>query len=148
MLRRMRKPHFDRHQRRFFALLASLLTLLLTGLFAAACHPAPPSGESGPLAVDYQAKGLIKAVSALRGELQIHHEPVPEFIGIDGRPEPMGSMTMPFPVADKALLEGIAPGDRVAFTFRVEWDGKLPLSVVQISKLPADTRLSFEKGAP
>lgn len=151
----MSKPLFERPQRLFFALLVTGSTAVFATLFGAGCQPAKKAetpvqttAESLSKAKDYQVKGLVKAISADRREVQIHHEAVPDFIGIAGMPEPMGSMTMPFPVADPALLEGLAAGDRVDFTFRVEWDGKLPLSVVEIAKLPADARLSFEKDKP
>lgn len=155
----MSKPLFERPQRLFFTLLSATATAALAALFAAACQPAGPPGkkseapaqttaESLSRARDYQVKGQIRSISADRREVQIHHEAVPGFIGIAGMPEPMDSMTMPFPVADPALLEGLAAGDRIEFTFRVEWDGKLPLSVVEIAKLPADARLAFEKENP
>jgi Cu/Ag efflux protein CusF len=36
----------------------------------------------------------------------------------------MPEMTMPFDVADRALLDGIEVGDRVEFTFTRERDGR------------------------
>jgi Cu/Ag efflux protein CusF len=140
----MKHPSFTRHFRHFLPLLLSLSMAVL----AAACKPAEPPPPSGPPAREYQVKGLVGSVAADGREIHIHHEAIPEFVGIDGQAEPMESMSMPFPVADPALVKGIAAGDRIDFTFRVDWEGKRPLEVNRIQKLPPEARLAFEKGLP
>ena len=129
-------------------MLLTLSAAVFSVFFAAGCKPAEPPPPSGPPAREYQVKGLVGSVSADGKEIHIHHEAIPEFVGIDGQAEPMESMSMPFPVADPALAQGIAAGDRIDFTFRVDWEGKRPLEVTRVAKLPADARLSFEKGLP
>lgn len=148
----MSQAHFEHP----FLLPTARLFAALAVLWLAACQPSadPPAGTSAAPAAaaqaarEYLVKGLVNSVAADGREIQIHHEPVPEFVGIDGQPEPMDVMTMPFPVSDKALVAGLAPGDRVSFTFRVDWEGQRPLDVIRIEKLPPETRLSFEKGLP
>jgi protein SCO1/2 len=50
-------------------------------------------------------------------EVTLDHEPVPGL---------MGAMVMPFPVADKAMLEGLEPGDKVIARYELsESSGKL-----------------------
>ncbi len=152
MLRGMSQAHIERRFRFFplvflTALPALFLALSLTGCQPAAKETATPV-EPALQVHEYQVRGLVVAVGSGGRELQIHHEPVPDFVGIDGAPEPMDAMTMPFPVPDASIAQGIAAGDRVSFTFRVEWDGKHPLAVTRLEKLPAETRLSFEKGLP
>lgn len=138
----MKNAHFARH----FRLFLPLLFALSAAHFAAGCKPAEQAAAPARAAREYQVKGLVGGVSPK--EIQIHHEAIPDFVGIDGTSEPMESMTMPFPVADPALVAGIAAGDRIDFTFRVDWDGKQPLVVTRIEKLPAEARLAFEKGLP
>lgn len=152
----MSQAHFER---RFPSPTARLFAALAV-LSLAACQPSadPSASASGstsgtPAAApqaarEYLVKGLVNGVAADGREIRIHHEPVPEFVGIDGQAEPMDAMIMPFPVSDKALVAGLAPGDRVSFTFRVDWEGQRPLDVIRIEKLPPETRLSFEKGLP
>lgn len=148
MLRGMSQADFERPFRFFLPLfLAASTALSLAG--CAPAEKAPEAASAAPQAArEYLVKGLVNSVAADGREIQIHHEAVPEFVGIDGQPEPMDSMTMPFPVADPALVRGIAAGDRVSFTFRVDWDGKQPLAVTRLEKLPPETRLAFEKGLP
>lgn len=52
----------------------------------------------------YPLKGRVVAVAANRQSITIAHEAIPGY---------MEAMTMPFPVKDPALVEGINPGDEV-----------------------------------
>lgn len=58
-------------------------------------------------------RGVVRAVDAAEGKLTVQHEPIPRL--------DMPGMTMVFRVKDKALLQGLAPGDVVSFD--VEIDG-------------------------
>jgi protein SCO1/2 len=69
----------------------------------AACRSAEPARQ-------YPIAGQVLAVHADRGEITIRHG------DIEGL---MPAMTMSFPVADPALLEGRQPGDLVAGTLEV-----------------------------
>lgn len=61
----------------------------------------------------YQARGIVRALrpDPERPQVTIEHEP------IEGL---MPAMTMPFDLARKSLLRGLAVGNTVTFTLRVE----------------------------
>ena len=61
----------------------------------------------------YQARGVVQDVQPETGQVVIAHEDIPGL---------MPAMTMNFDVADRALLETLAPGD--AIDFEVAFDGK------------------------
>lgn len=81
------------------AVAAALLVAALAGC------PSTPSGDLYPI------RGEVVAVAAERNELTLRHEPIAGF---------MEGMTMPFPVAKRALLDGLEPGDRVEGVLLVE----------------------------
>lgn len=64
-----------------------------------------PSGKLFPI------RGEVVSIGATRNEVTLKHEAVAGF---------MQGMTMPFPVARRELLDGIAPGDRVEGVLVVE----------------------------
>ena len=61
-------------------------------------------------AVLHKGRGVVTGVSAPDGYLELKHEPIPSM--------QWGVMQMGFAVADKKLLEGVKPGDTVAFEMR------------------------------
>ncbi len=82
--------------------------------------------------------------------LMIRHEHIPNFrtkageinvnsAGVSG----MRSMTMEFPPADGLSLEGLAVGDKVVFTFVVNWGGERAWEVTAIEKLGDDAVIDF-----
>lgn len=94
----------------------------------------------------YRVRGVVRHVPQANpgGELSVRHEAIPDFKSSEGEAVGMESMTMPFPLADPALAEGLAAGDKIELEFEVRWDGGNPLSITAIDKLPPETRLSFE----
>ncbi len=118
-----------------------------------ACERSPVADET-PAAVrtpteTYEVRGQVVALPSTMGDLQIRHEQIPEFINFQGvNPvsadgvRGMKSMTMPFPVQDDGLLEGLAPGDKVSFTLAVDRENK-GYWVSRIQVLPADTALDY-----
>lgn len=113
-------------------------------LFAfAACGPGEP-----PAAPDtYQTRGMVRQLPEADrpgSALYIHHEAIPEFKDAGGEVVGMESMAMPFAVADPAMLEGLAAGDRIAFELEMRWQGKDPLLITRLEKLPPETRLAFD----
>jgi hypothetical protein len=83
-------------------------------------------------------------------QLRIHHEHIPAFKtkagsinvnskGVSG----MRAMTMEFPPADGLSIEGLAVGDKIEFTFVVNWGGVRAWEVTKIEKLAADAVLDF-----
>ncbi len=84
--------------------MAATRTLLIVALLAGtACSAPEPARE-------YPISGQILAVHSDRGEVTIRHD------DIEGL---MPAMTMTFPVAEAALIEGREPGDLVSGTLEV-----------------------------
>ncbi|MEM1177339.1 MAG: copper-binding protein [Acidobacteriota bacterium] len=121
------------------------LSLLLLATLGCGAAPDPESGAESS-ATTYETRGIIRQLpsGAPGSELFIHHEPIPEFVSIDGEVVGMESMTMGFPVADADTLTGFTVGDRVAFTLRVDFDGSPPLAIDGLRALPDGETLSFE----
>lgn len=128
------------HRRHLAFFLLPFSAILLT-----ACGGVEPAQE--PVEI-YEVRGMVRQLpKAPRAgaEMRILHEALPEFRSETGEVVGMESMSMPFPVAQAELLEGLAVGDRVRFEFEVRWQGKgSPLLLTRIEKLPTDTRLDFE----
>ena len=80
----------------------ALASALLLGL--SACGDVAVQGGTGT--------GRIVALDPVGAEITLDHGEIP---GV------MGAMTMPFPVSDPKLLEGLAPGQQVEFD--VEYRG-------------------------
>ena len=70
----------------------------------------------------WEATGTITEIRREQSRVTIHHDP------IEGL---MPEMTMPFRVADAALLEGLSVGDRVAFTLTREAGGRLVIRSIR-----------------
>ena len=85
---------------------------------------AKPSGPAAAVqTTTYQSRGVVKATNEKRPSIELDHE------NIEGL---MPAMTMEFYIKDKALLEGLRPGDRVEFTIE---NGVGGLKITQIKKL-------------
>ena len=99
-------------------------------LALAGCHrveATPTAGSAGvtsahaadPAMVDrYSAHGVVKSVDPDRKKLSIAHDDIPGF---------MKAMTMPFEVPDRSMLEGLAVGDAVDFSFTDDGSGHLTI---------------------
>jgi len=87
-------------------LLATLLLALPLALAPAGCRR--PGGPGV-----YHAHGVVEDVNAEYGQVVIAHEDIPGL---------MPAMTMSFDVPDRALLERLQPGQRIAFD--LEFTGK------------------------
>jgi len=79
---------------------AGRLAVLLAGLLALACG-------RGTL---YHASGVVRGVDREARQLVVAHEDIPGL---------MPAMTMNFDVAEPDLLDGLTPGQRIAFDLRV-----------------------------
>lgn len=80
--------------------------------------------------------------------LQIQHENIPDFVNRDGEVVGMKPMIMHFTPAPDLDLSALAVGDKVNFTFDVDWDGSPLFLVTDMESLPADTELEFAAPAP
>lgn len=120
----------------------------LTTLLAACGGQTQVSDDDLPPPAAYEVRGLVRQVkeqSIGRTQLSIHHEAMPEFVGIQGEVEGMKSMTMPFTVAETVDLEGVAPGTKVLFQLTVDWSAPEPALITGIEVLPEDFELQLEK---
>lgn len=79
-------------------------------------------------------------------KIDIHHEAIPDFIGISGGVEPMAAMVMGMSLGQGVDLEGIAVGDKVKFTLAVQWGDTPSYWIENVEKLPADTHLHLTEG--
>lgn len=86
-------------------------------------HSESKAASSGQKAGEerHYTKGVVKQVDAARGLIIIHHPPIES---LDWE-----EMTMPFPIVDKALLQGISEGDNVALELT------MPNDVATIDKI-------------
>jgi Cu/Ag efflux protein CusF len=120
--------------------LAALVALAALALAPAACkqEPAAPAAQ-------YTVRGEIKSLPQPGGDavLYVHHEAIPTFVTREGQQRGMMSMSMPFGVPAGVSVEGLAPGDKVEFTFAVHWDENPPTQLTAIRELPADTQLQL-----
>jgi len=101
-------------------------------------------------------EGILGEIAAMpiegdpSSELRIYHEHIPTFrtkqgtifVNNGGVPG-MNAMEMPFPPADGLSLDGLAVGDKIRFTFAVNWGGERAWEVTKIEKLPADTVIDY-----
>ncbi len=84
-------------------------------------------------------------------ELKIKHVQIPTFKTKEGKINinskgvaGMASMTMPFPVGQGVSLDGIAVGDKVKFSFQVNWGGAGPAwEVTKIEKMDPLTIIDY-----
>lgn len=82
-----------------------LLSVAVTPGFADDSH----NHAQNVLPTNYTAKGEVIAIDKAAGKVKLKHDAVPEL--------EWPAMTMFFPVADKAVLEGITVGNKVEFVF-------------------------------
>lgn len=120
-----------------------LVALLCLPMTLAACGettPPPPPDV-------YTSRGVIRqlpANGAAKPEIFIQHEEIAEFRDQNGDVVGMESMAMPFPIDASATWNDLRVGDKIAFTFEMQWHGGHPLRLTEWQILSADTRLGFE----
>ncbi len=122
--------------------LAALVALLVGG-----CSPSPvPSAAPD---ATYSVRGEIARLPTESSpELWIHHEAIAGFRDERGETVGMDSMIMPFPLTPGVAIDGLAPGDRIAFDFEVRWRGAgRPLAITRLELLPEGALLDFDEPA-
>ena len=118
-------------------------------------HAADAHDDAGAGRTDlYEGiEGEIVAMPGERadGDMRIKHEHIPGFKneageipvtpdGIRG----MKSMVMPFPLGEGVSAEGYETGDKVRFSFRVNWDGGAAAwEITAIEKLDPSTEIDY-----
>ena len=81
---------------------------------------------------------------------KIHHVQIPSFKRQDGTvptsPDGisgMRSMAMEFPLAEGVSIEGFSIGDKVRFSFRVNWGGDIAWEMTGIELIDAGTEIDY-----
>lgn len=91
---------------------------------------------------------IVRLPSADSREIVIRHEAVPDFRDESGKVVSMEAMTMPFTLAGDlpaASLDGLAPGERIAFTLEMRWQDPSEIArITRIAKLPVGTTLAWD----
>jgi Cu/Ag efflux protein CusF len=80
--------------------------------------------------------------------LYIHHEPIDDFVNMDGEVDGMDSMTMPFAAGDGVSLGSLNAEDKVEFDLTVDWEGDPMMEVTRIERIDPGTQLEFRKARP
>lgn len=121
-------------------------------------HAHDHAGESGTSAEETHTDvytDILGEIVALpegpRVHPMIHHVHIPDFKRKDGTvnmtPDGisgMRSMEMEFPLADGLSLEGYEAGDKIRFTFEVNWGNmSRPWEMTKIEKLDPSTEIDF-----
>lgn len=102
-----------RRSRPVCAVIVAVLVSVAVGCGGQTGSPDPPASPGAPAGV-YEIRGTVVSVDTARRILEINHEAIPGF---------MPAMTMPYEVAEPSLLQGLAAGDRVRGTLRVDSRG-------------------------
>lgn len=126
-----------------FALLAACKKGESTG--ASAEPPAATEGWDKSHVSRYTVRGEVIRLpieGAHAAEMVIRHEEIPDFKGAGGDVVGMKAMAMPFPIKQGLSLAGIEPGDKVRFSFAMDWQNNR-YQLESIEKLPAETELQF-----
>jgi Cu/Ag efflux protein CusF len=122
--------------------------LLLAGGFAACDSQPTGTRDETPPPASYQLRGIVRQVdlgSIGRTQLSIHHEAIPDFVGLTGEVEGMKAMTMPFTAAESVDLTGVEPGSKISFELTVDWSAPEPALITKLQVLPPDTQLVFDQ---
>jgi hypothetical protein len=80
--------------------------------------------------------------------LQLHHEPVDNFVTREGKAEGMDSMTMPFLVAKTVSLRDIHAGDKIEVILHVDWRADRAVEITGLRKLAPGQTLDFRAARP
>ena len=138
--------HIRTHKIGWGLVLAALVPLTIAGC--------PRNEESAQVVVDeihigwgvYSVRAMVVALPVDGGGITLKHEAIPMFVDIKGDIVGMQPMQMAFPLGEGVSIEGIEVGDKVEFTFEVDWDPGF--FIVSISTLPDETELDYSKKDP
>lgn len=101
-----------------------LIALLSVGSSTACARGQAGERGSGVAAAAYTTNGVVKSIDAAQKGVLIAHEDIPGY---------MRAMTMLFDLRDMEQVKGIAPGDKVTFTFTDEGGGRLVVQAIRKS---------------
>ncbi|HYG63613.1 MAG TPA: copper-binding protein [Thermoanaerobaculia bacterium] len=122
-----------------------LLAVLALVTQLAACSPAAERGHR------FTVRGQVTQLPSPQdpGALYLQHEAIDGWVDRNGQVVGMDPMNMPFPLGDGVPLEGIAAGDVVEATVRVDWEAEArQVEIVELRELPAGTKLELRAADP
>ncbi len=126
--------------------LAALAAMVLLAVLPAKPKPpADPFLTRKPEAV-YTTRAIIDTLpeqGKLASELQLHHEPIPEFKDKTGKIVGMSEMVMGFEPAAGVSLAGLKPGDAVKIEFAVWGSSPMGYRLTKIERLPEGEKPAF-----
>ena len=133
-------------QVRYYLALALIIGM---GLWMGGCRSKHSSSSNSStqqgITYTYHLRAIVKALP-LPGQspasISLKTQPIANWVGFNGHVTPMMAMTMPYQLAPGVSLSGIAFGDKVAFTYKVNWT-RDRMVITRIQKLPAGTILHF-----
>ena len=132
---------------------SALVLTISMGLLIGGCRSKqsqPTSSGTMPgITYTYHLRGIIRALpqpGQSPRSLSIKVEPIANWVGLSGKIEPMMAMTMPYQLAHGLPLKNMTVGDKVAFTYKVNWV-RDRMVVTRISELPPQTQLDFSMPA-
>ena len=116
----------------------SIFLFILITLFSfhASCTSEPTSKKEKSNEHTYQTKGTIR--SSLKGDpkmMRVEHDPIPQFKNAQGQVVGMKSMTMPFQINPEISLNDLQAGDRIEFTFKVEWSPHQKIEIINLKHI-------------
>lgn len=110
-----------RTSRAVYAVAVAVLVSVAVGCGGQMGNPDPAAPAVGEGV--YEFRGVVVAVDPGRRILEVNHEAIPGF---------MPAMTMPYEVADASLLQGLAAGDQVRGTLRVDRRGYIITALAKV----------------
>ena len=120
-------------------------TLLMGGCASKHSRKIQSSATQSGITYTYHLRGIVKALP-VPGEspesVSIKVPPIAHWVGMSGKIEPMMAMTMPYQLATGVTLHGIATGDKIAFTYKVNWIIDR-MVITRIKELPAEAVINF-----
>jgi hypothetical protein len=106
---------------------------------------APKSAAPQGVTYTYHLRGIVRALPQAGQSprsIEIKTQAIPNWVNFNGKIHPMMAMTMPYQLAHGLPLDGIAQGDKVAFTYKVNWTAD-QMVISGISRLPPKTIVNF-----
>ena len=127
----------------------TLLAVMTGGCQSKHSVPSKSAASQQGTTYTYHLRGIIKGLpqsGQLPPSLTIKVGPIIHWVGLSGKVEPMMAMTMPYQLAHGVTLNGITTGEKVAFTYQVNWTADR-MVITQIKPLPANTVINFSMAA-
>jgi hypothetical protein len=134
---------------RYKPVLFIALAALISGCQSKHSTPSQSATTEPGTTYTYHLRGIIKALpqpGQSPRSVSLKVGPIAHWIGLSGKVEPMMAMTMPYQLAHGVTLQGMAKGDKVAFTYQVNWIADR-MVITRIKVLPASTVIHFSMPA-